>query len=515
MRIMGGSPTRSTLASSHLARRGVEPLRQPQARGHQRLPPLLADAVHDPLEPQHRQGARLPRRRGPERGRCATTAGRCTTSACGYYPNSTFVHLDVRDTPGFWIDYSRPGEPPRYNAPNVDADEGTSDVGGGSAPRIAARGMRRAPSAPARAARGRRLRPRLRRAAERDAPPAGSVRAAPTRERRSTGVGVPSTGADALRCLRRASVRRDAERRRPALQRLDVVVRTAAGAAATSAASNRNARGFIGAAIAKSVVSSSRARGGDRGARSAQRGVRSRPAVEQRPRAGSRPPRSAWASGASLASVPRATSTRPSGRIPSAAARRRSIRQGPSATAPSSRRSGTSARSTCAADDRRPPRSARWRAIRPLDDEDDRAPSVAQDPAIGSTIFPSVASPRGLLLRRRPQPDREEHAVRLVAPELVERLGARLRVGLVRPRANAPARPGSDRASTELDAGHVRAPEPRGSSAGAGCVPGSTCHAALPGGLERRRRRVVLHHVEEVLRRVLDVAVGRDRPSAA
>jgi uncharacterized protein YcbK (DUF882 family) len=48
---------------------------------------------------------------------------------CGYYPNSTFVHMDVRDTSSFWIDYSRPGEPPRYNAPNLDADEGTSDVG--------------------------------------------------------------------------------------------------------------------------------------------------------------------------------------------------------------------------------------------------------------------------------------------------------------------------------------------------------------------------------------------------
>lgn len=47
---------------------------------------------------------------------------------CGYYPNSTFVHMDTRDTSAFWIDYSKPGEPPRYNAPNVDADEGTSEV---------------------------------------------------------------------------------------------------------------------------------------------------------------------------------------------------------------------------------------------------------------------------------------------------------------------------------------------------------------------------------------------------
>jgi uncharacterized protein YcbK (DUF882 family) len=47
----------------------------------------------------------------------------------GYYPNSTFVHLDVRALPAFWIDYSKPGESPRYNSPNVEADEGTSDVG--------------------------------------------------------------------------------------------------------------------------------------------------------------------------------------------------------------------------------------------------------------------------------------------------------------------------------------------------------------------------------------------------
>lgn len=46
----------------------------------------------------------------------------------GYYPNSTFVHLDVRDTSATWIDFSRPGEPPRYNVQGVDADEGTSDV---------------------------------------------------------------------------------------------------------------------------------------------------------------------------------------------------------------------------------------------------------------------------------------------------------------------------------------------------------------------------------------------------
>jgi uncharacterized protein YcbK (DUF882 family) len=50
------------------------------------------------------------------------------SAGCGYYPNSTFVHLDVRDTKAYWVDWSRPGEPPRYDKPGVAADEGTSDV---------------------------------------------------------------------------------------------------------------------------------------------------------------------------------------------------------------------------------------------------------------------------------------------------------------------------------------------------------------------------------------------------
>jgi len=50
------------------------------------------------------------------------------SAGCGYYPNSTFVHLDVRDAKAFWIDYSHPGEPPKYDKPGVAADEGASDV---------------------------------------------------------------------------------------------------------------------------------------------------------------------------------------------------------------------------------------------------------------------------------------------------------------------------------------------------------------------------------------------------
>lgn len=32
----------------------------------------------------------------------------------GFYPNSTHVHLDVRDRPGYWVDLSRPGQRPSY-----------------------------------------------------------------------------------------------------------------------------------------------------------------------------------------------------------------------------------------------------------------------------------------------------------------------------------------------------------------------------------------------------------------
>jgi uncharacterized protein YcbK (DUF882 family) len=33
--------------------------------------------------------------------------------AVGYYPNSSFVHLDVRGYSAYWVDYARPGEPPQ------------------------------------------------------------------------------------------------------------------------------------------------------------------------------------------------------------------------------------------------------------------------------------------------------------------------------------------------------------------------------------------------------------------
>ncbi len=48
----------------------------------------------------------------------------------GYYPNSSFVHLDVRTAKAYWIDYSHPGEAPHYDSPSAEgtADEAAGDV---------------------------------------------------------------------------------------------------------------------------------------------------------------------------------------------------------------------------------------------------------------------------------------------------------------------------------------------------------------------------------------------------
>jgi uncharacterized protein YcbK (DUF882 family) len=40
-------------------------------------------------------------------------------AGCGYYPNSGFVHLDVREAKASWIDRSLPGEPPQYDTPEA------------------------------------------------------------------------------------------------------------------------------------------------------------------------------------------------------------------------------------------------------------------------------------------------------------------------------------------------------------------------------------------------------------
>ncbi|MEQ8452641.1 MAG: LysM peptidoglycan-binding domain-containing protein [Sandaracinaceae bacterium] len=67
----------------------------------------------------------------------------------GFYPRSHFVHIDVRDRSAYWVDWSRPGEAPRYQrrgqaAPGdatreqvrsagMGGDDGAEEAGEGSA----------------------------------------------------------------------------------------------------------------------------------------------------------------------------------------------------------------------------------------------------------------------------------------------------------------------------------------------------------------------------------------------
>ncbi len=61
---------------------------------------------------------------------------------CGFYPRSTFVHVDVREHPAAWYDWSRPGERPIYTRPG-------ERPGGRRTPTARARtAQREAPSPP-------------------------------------------------------------------------------------------------------------------------------------------------------------------------------------------------------------------------------------------------------------------------------------------------------------------------------------------------------------------------------
>lgn len=48
----------------------------------------------------------------------------------GYYPRSTFVHLDVRDRSAYWVDRSRPGQAPQYQRQPAAAGESPEDGDG-------------------------------------------------------------------------------------------------------------------------------------------------------------------------------------------------------------------------------------------------------------------------------------------------------------------------------------------------------------------------------------------------
>jgi len=51
----------------------------------------------------------------------------------GYYPNSSFVHLDVREADTYWIDYSGPGEAPEYQHVESESSEPAGDGAGDGA----------------------------------------------------------------------------------------------------------------------------------------------------------------------------------------------------------------------------------------------------------------------------------------------------------------------------------------------------------------------------------------------
>lgn len=62
-----------------------------------------------------------------------TTRDFCRTlqnAGVGYYPNSTFVHLDARAGKAYWVDYSKPGDAPKYDGPNDP--NGDDDVEAGA-----------------------------------------------------------------------------------------------------------------------------------------------------------------------------------------------------------------------------------------------------------------------------------------------------------------------------------------------------------------------------------------------
>jgi LysM repeat protein/uncharacterized protein YcbK (DUF882 family) len=46
----------------------------------------------------------------------------------GYYPNSSFVHLDVREYSAYWVDYAGPGEAPRRNKRHNHGSQENDDV---------------------------------------------------------------------------------------------------------------------------------------------------------------------------------------------------------------------------------------------------------------------------------------------------------------------------------------------------------------------------------------------------
>lgn len=60
---------------------------------------------------------------GVERAEVAAFAQTLASTGVGYYPNSTFTHVDVRETSVYWVDRSGPGERPDYGPWSPTEDE--------------------------------------------------------------------------------------------------------------------------------------------------------------------------------------------------------------------------------------------------------------------------------------------------------------------------------------------------------------------------------------------------------
>lgn len=50
----------------------------------------------------------------------------------GFYPRSSFVHLDVRDRSAYWVDWSRPGQRPQYERRGARPDDVSDDEARGA-----------------------------------------------------------------------------------------------------------------------------------------------------------------------------------------------------------------------------------------------------------------------------------------------------------------------------------------------------------------------------------------------
>lgn len=57
-----------------------------------------------------------------------------TKVGVGYYPRSSFVHLDVRRKAVYWVDWSRPGEPPLYLPPGETPEQYDAGVSNAVSP---------------------------------------------------------------------------------------------------------------------------------------------------------------------------------------------------------------------------------------------------------------------------------------------------------------------------------------------------------------------------------------------